>query len=115
MGRECLLNRRPSETVTIEHDGAQFEITVGHYLDGRVGEVFAGGAKSGSALDGLLDDAAILISLLLQNGVEPAALAKNVGRLEDGTAPASVIGAICDLLAERQAATPDEPMTEAGR
>ncbi len=43
--------------------------------------------------------AAILISLLLQNGVEPAALARTMGRLGDGTAPASVIGAIVDLLA----------------
>ena len=70
-----------------------------------MGEVFAGGAKSGSELDGLLDDAAILISLLLQNGVEPAALAKTVGRLGDGTAPASVIGAIIDLLAAPPATT----------
>ena len=105
MSRARLPNRRPSETVAIEHGGARFDVTIGLFPDGRVGEVFAGGAKSGSELDGLLDDAAILVSLLLQNGGEPAALAKTMGRLGDGTAPASVIGAICDLLIERQAAT----------
>ncbi len=99
MSRERLPTRRPSETETIEHGGARFDVTLGLFPDGRVGEVFASGAKSGSELDGLLDDSAILISLLLQNGVEPAALAKTMGRLGDGTAPASVIGAIVDLLA----------------
>ena len=59
-------------------------------------------SPSASELDGLLDDSAILISLLLQNGVEPAALARTVGRLGDGKAPASVIGAIIDRLAELQ-------------
>ncbi len=94
-------DRRPSETVSLEHTGARFEVTVGLFPDDRVGEVFAGGAKSGSEMDGLLDDAAILISLLLQHGVEPDALARTVGRLGDGTEPASIIGAIVDLLDEQ--------------
>ncbi len=34
--------------------------------------------------------------------VEPAALANTMGRLGNGTAPASVIGAIIDRLAELQ-------------
>ena len=55
-GRERLPDRRPSETVTIEHNGARFDVTVGLFPDGRVGEVFAGGAKTGSELDGFLDD-----------------------------------------------------------
>ncbi len=106
MTRERLPDRRPSETETIEHDGSRFEITVSFFFDGRVGEVFAGGAKSGSALDGLVNDAAILISLLLQHSIEPAALARTVGRLGDGTEPASIIGRIVDLLVG-QASEPD--------
>ena len=46
----------------------------------------------------MLDDAYILVSLLLQNGVEPAALARTVGRLGDGKSPASVIGALPEQL-----------------
>ena len=98
-GRERLPNRRPSETADLEYEGARYAVTIGFYPDGRPGETFTGNAKVGSAMEGLLDDACILVSLLLQNGVEPAALAKTVGRLGDGTAPASVIGAIVDLLA----------------
>ena len=105
MTRERLPDRRPNETVSLDHAGARFEITVGFYPDGWPGEVFAGGAKSGSEMDGLLDDSAILISLLLQNGVAPVALARTVGRLGDGREPASVIGAICDLLAAPPATT----------
>ena len=70
MSRERLPDRRPSETVTFDHDGTSYA------------------------------------SLLLQHGVEPPALAKTMGRLGDGKAPASVIGAIVDLLDERQTAEP---------
>ena len=99
MSRERLLNRRPNETIDVEFDGVSYSVCIGFYLDGRPGEAFTGNAKVGSGVEAVLDDAAILISLLLQNGVEPAALARTVGRLGDGTSPASVIGAICDLLA----------------
>ncbi len=105
MTRERLPDRRPNETVTFDHDGTSYALTIGFYLDGRPGEAFTGNAKVGSGVEAVLDDAAILISLLLQNGVEPAALAKTVGRLEDGKEPASVIGAIVDLLATPPAAT----------
>lgn len=46
------------------------------------------------------------IPSLAPYAIEPAALAKTMGRLGDGAA-ASVIGAIVDLLSERQ---PAEPM-----
>ena len=104
MSRERLPDRRPSETMTFDHDGTSYALTIGFYLDGRPGEAFTGNAKVGSGVEAVLDDAAILISLLLQHGVAPAALARAVGRLGDGTAPASVIGAICDLLAAPPAA-----------
>jgi hypothetical protein len=66
---------------------------------GRIGEVFTHGAKVGSAMDGILDDACIALSLLLQHGVEPPDLAASMGRLGDGKTPASVIGALADLIA----------------
>jgi hypothetical protein len=50
-------------------------------------------------MDGILDDACIALSLLLQHGVEPTALATSMGRLGDGKTPASVIGALADLIA----------------
>ncbi len=102
MSRERLPDRRPSETADLEYEGTSYALTIGFYLDGRPGEAFTGNAKVGSGVEAVLDDAAILVSLLLQHGVEPAALAETMGRLGDGTAPASVIGAIIDRLAELQ-------------
>ena len=107
MTRERLPGRRPNETTDLELGGARYAVTIGFFPDGRPGEVFTHGAKVGSSLDGLLDDACIVVSLLLQNGIAPAQLAASMGRLGDGRRPASVIGAVADLLAEF---TPDEPM-----
>ena len=88
--------------MTFDHDGTSYALTIGFYLDGRPGEAFMGNVKVGSGVEAVLDHAAILISLLLQNGIAPAALAETMGRLGDGTAPASIIGAIVDRLAELQ-------------
>lgn len=100
MTRVRLPDRRPNATVALDHGGMRYAVTLGYYPEtGHVGEVFTHGAKAGSAMDLLLDDACVAVSLLLQHGVEPAALASSMGRLGDGVAPASVIGALADLLA----------------
>ena len=57
-------------------------------------------------MDAILDDACIAVSLLLQHGVVPARPASSMGRLGDGTRPASVIGALADLLAARAEEAP---------
>ncbi|ACI97507.1 ribonucleotide reductase [Rhodospirillum centenum] len=91
-------DRRPAETAEIAFDGQRFTVTIGFYPDGRPGEVFADGARIGSDLDALLDDACVALSLLLQHGVDPRRLAGSMGRLGDQR-PASLIGAVADLLA----------------
>ena len=98
MTRTRLANRRPAETVELEHGGTRFTVTIGFYPDGRPGEVFTHGIRTGSALDALLADACIVISCLFQHGVEPSELAASVGRLGNAE-PASVIGAVIDLAA----------------
>ena len=101
MTRERLPNRRPNETVSLMFGGMSFAVTIGFFpTDGRPGEVFASGAKSGCDLDYLLDDSCVALSLLLQHGVEPAALANSMGRAGDGATPASIIGALADRLRE---------------
>lgn len=82
------------------HDCRPYSVTIGFDLStGKIGEVFTHGAKIGSAMDGILDDACVALSLLLRHGVAPAALAASMGRLGDGKTPASIIGALSDLLA----------------
>ena len=98
--RNPLPNRRPTETATVVHDGRDYAVTVGfNPADGNVREVFATDGKAGSAMDGILADACVALSLLLQHGMEPAALARSMGRLGDVKEPASIIGALVDHLA----------------
>jgi hypothetical protein len=49
-------------------------------------------------MDALLADACVVVSCLIQHGVEPHVLATSMGRLGN-TKPASVIGAVVDLVA----------------
>ena len=99
--RNRLPDRRPNETVELVFNGTLYAVTVGYFLDtGRVGEVFTHGAKVGSAMDAILADTCVLISLLLQHGIEPSSLASSMGRHGDDQAPASIVGALADLLAE---------------
>jgi hypothetical protein len=98
MTRQRLPDRRFAETVALEHGGARFMVTIGFYPDGRPGEVFTHGARSGSTLDALLADACVVVSCLIQHGAEPRDLAASMGRLGSSD-PASVIGAVLDLIA----------------
>jgi len=100
--RARLPHRRESETVDLTFDGHRFAVTVGFYPDGWPGEVFTAGVKVGSHLDAILADACVALSLLLQHGVAPATFAHSLGRVGDGSTPASVIGALGDLLVELQ-------------
>jgi hypothetical protein len=97
MTRARLPDRRPSVTLELEHDGFRCMLSSSTYADGRLGEVFVAGLKSGSAIEALVTDAAVLVSLLLQHGITPADLAASIGRI-GGHQPASLIGAVVDRL-----------------
>lgn len=99
MTRVRLPNRRHSEIVPIDHGGQEFVLSVGYFDDGRAGEVFARGAKSGSTMDSILADSAVAISLLLQHGATAAEIHRSMAQLPEG-GPASVIGAITAMLVE---------------
>ena len=106
MVRQRLPNRRPNRTTELIYDGAPYAVAIGfHPTTGKAREVFCHGAKVGSNMDGILDDACILLSLLLQHGADPASLAATMGRLGEGQQRASIIGAIADVLARE--ATPE--------
>ena len=102
MTRSRLPDRRLNDTAEIEFRGVRYAVTIGYYPDGRCGEVFTHGAKVGSDMDAMLDDACVVVSLLLQHRVGTERLAKSMGRLENGR-PASIIGALADLMAARDA------------
>jgi hypothetical protein len=102
MTRSRLPDRRFAETVALEHCGTRFMVTIGFYPDGRPGEVFTHGIRTGSGLDALLADACVVVSCLIQHGVEPREIASSMGRVGNAE-PASVIGAVVDLVAAASA------------
>ena len=99
MARQRLPNRRPNETVAVIHDGHAYSITLGlHPATGQVQEIFAHDAKMDSAMDRILDDVCILLSILLQHGVDPSSFIGSMGRLGPGGEPASIVGRLAGLL-----------------
>ena len=104
MTRTRLPNRRPNETAELMFNATPYAVTIGyHPTTGRIGEVFTHGAKVGSNMDAILDDACVALSMLIQYGAEPGDLASSMGRQGTGQAPASIIGALADLLTDMDA------------
>ena len=115
--RSRLPDRRPSETMTTQFKGRQIEVTLG--LDPRTmapREVFATGFKEGTDMAHTLADACVVISIALQHGIEPGELAKSLGTVPGfaGDEPASLIGAILNVL-EHKAPGPKERPPELSR
>ena len=100
--RRELPRRRPNTSARISAGAIAAHATVGFDAHGRPAEIFlrpTGGAKSGSEVDFLLDDLAVVVSVALQHGVPASALARSVSRTPDGT-PTTIAGAAAALLAE---------------
>lgn len=113
--RQRLATRRRQLTFDLDFQagsggGLPLTVSIGFFDDGRPGECFITGPKSGSQMNALLHDAAILISRALQAGQTPADLARSMCRVpaapdpgltnEPGEAerPASAIGAVLEAL-----------------
>lgn len=108
--RRRLPSRRWHTIIRFEHKESEnapavdYDLTIGFYPDGLVGEMFLDGAskqrdlklKVGSTLEAMLDDQAELCSLLIQMGVRPADL---VGRFTQGTILRQAIGIVADVEA----------------
>ncbi len=58
--RERLPNRRAAVTAAFERDNLRYNMTIGLYPDGRIGEIFLSAEHSNSLLDALAHDAAII-------------------------------------------------------
>jgi hypothetical protein len=57
--------------------------TIGFDLAGHPAEVFLSGAKDGSNMSAILDDASVVISIALQHGIPARVLAKSISRAPD--------------------------------
>ena len=116
MTRARLPGRRRNESREIETENIRCRVTVGLDGTGHPREIFIDSPKQGSEIDTLLGDIAVLISLGLQHGIPPTAMAhsmsrrpsapvtpKDIDRAGDSVA-ASVLGAAIDWLVELEAA-----------
>jgi hypothetical protein len=95
--RDRLPNRRAAISTSFERAGTGFEMTVGHYADGRVGEIFLNADRANSLLDFLMSDAAILASIALQYGA-PLDEIRHALKRDIRGAAASPIGAALDRI-----------------
>jgi hypothetical protein len=95
--RNRLPNRRPAETLAFERDGSHYQMTVGYFLDGRVGEIFLNADRGESLLDVMASDAAILASIALQFGC-PLDVIRHALKRDSRGVSASPIGAALDLI-----------------
>ena len=123
--RTRLPNRRRLITETLVVGGQAIEASVGFDpATGQPRELFLTGAKDGTDLAAILDDASVVLSVALQHGIPPAALVRSVARLPmvplappyidrpgigDRKLPASVIGAALDLVASLDPSTEGAP------
>jgi hypothetical protein len=106
--RSRLPNRRKCETRELAVGNTVIIASVGFDRAGRPAEVFLSGAKDGSTMASILDDASVVISVALQHGIPAASLAKSISRAPDyagAMSPASVIGATLDLVAGYESPT----------
>jgi len=106
MTRHRLANRRAHESFAFEHGDMDFRISLGRELIcierqrlGPVMEVFLNAEQVNSAVDVLVGDGAILISLLLQHGCSIETINHAMKRNQDGS-PSSVLGRAAALIAE---------------
>lgn len=103
-GRVVLPSRRMSENIDLHWGGRAWSITIGFDDSSFVREIFADGSKVGSEREAELDDACILISLLLQSGWLISEISARLSReATDRDAPAaSILGLAVKVAAEAE-------------
>ena len=99
--RNALPHRRASETFELRHGklNTLFHVTLGHYPDGTIGEVFISGAKAGSEVEAVARDGAVLLSIALQYGVPLDVIRHAITRETNGS-PSTVVGAVIDRIVQ---------------
>jgi ribonucleoside-diphosphate reductase alpha chain len=96
--RDRLPNRRAHESFTFTHAGIRYTAGICRFDDGRLGEIFLNGSKTGTDADTSARDAAIVASIALQSGVASDTIRHALTRNRDGSA-SGPLGVALDKLA----------------
>jgi hypothetical protein len=103
--RTRLPQRRVHELLDFEHAGHRYTAGLGYFETGGLAEVFTNvPGRSGSAIEAVARDAAILTSICLQHGASMETIRHALTRNSDGSA-SGPLGVVLDLLA----LAPDRP------
>jgi hypothetical protein len=103
--RRRLPQRRSHELLDFEHAGHRYTAGLGFFETGGLAEVFINvPGRSGSAIEAMARDAAVLTSICLQHGASVETIRHALTRNGDGSA-SGPLGVILDLLAS----TADRP------
>ena len=98
--RRRLPARRCCVTHALRHAGSMYQITIGYFAEGQVGEIFIDGPRIGSEVAHIAHDTAVLVSIAMQYRVPIEVMRGAVGRNTATGVAHSVTGAILDLVAE---------------
>src|SRR3981081_3589539 len=97
--RRRLAQRREHHLVDFEHAGHYYTAGLGFFDTGELAEIFINvPGRSGSAIEAVARDAAILTSICLQHGASMETIRRALTRNSDGSA-SGPLGAVLDLLA----------------
>jgi hypothetical protein len=96
--RRRLANRRACETFELEVGGLHYVVSVGHFADGALAEIFITNGKAGSDSDTAARDSAVVASIALQYGVPLEVLRHALMRDAQGR-PSGPLGAALNYLA----------------
>jgi hypothetical protein len=97
--RRQLPQRRSHELMDFEHAGHRYTAGLGFFETGGLAEVFINvPGRSGSAIEAVARDAAILTSICLQHGAPLETIRHALTRNSDGSA-SGPLGVVLDLLA----------------
>lgn len=107
MTRELLPARRPSQSFDLNHGGLHFAVQAGFYDEAmtRLGEIFISSPKTGSMAEVNARDAAVLLSICLQRGADPAKTLRALTHDTDGR-PEGVVGRVLESLLPEEKAEP---------
>src|SRR4051812_42095817 len=97
--RRRLPQRRVHELLDFEHAGHRYTAGLGFFEKGQLAEIFINiPGRSGSTIEAIARDAAILTSICLQHGASTETIRQALTRNSDGSA-SGPIGVVLDRLA----------------
>jgi hypothetical protein len=91
MTHRILPGRWGQAVVDLDHDGFLYRVAVSRFPDGSPAEVLIDSAKVGSTLDTYGHDVAVLVSVLVQNGVSVSAIEEELDDRADAGLAARVV------------------------